>query len=181
MLQKVNAIEKSLAPLKERLNACQAYEAPCQPTAQQPGRYNTKELCFNCHKPGHVVKNCPKKFSIGASHENQTMQMKCHGTPKYVKVVIDGVRKLALLHSGSDVSVLPTSTISVHKTHPKTRTLIAANNTKIQVKGEVDVLSSILPHEVVNACSVNEFKNKFDVFISMNDSLYDYKQNIIFD
>lgn len=37
-----------------------------------------------------------------------------------------------------------------------------------------------LPVEVVNAQSVNEFKNKFDIFIGMNESLYDYRKEIIF-
>jgi len=37
-----------------------------------------------------------------------------------------------------------------------------------------------LPCGIVNACSMNDFKNKFDDFISTNESLYNYRQEIIF-
>ncbi|ESN93942.1 hypothetical protein HELRODRAFT_180351 [Helobdella robusta] len=75
-------------------------------------RSRSEKVCFGCGKPGHFISQCPQKN-------------------------IPNKKRLGLLDSGSRVSIIPSSMVDVARVTPTKRSLKAANNTEIPIKGEM--------------------------------------------
>ena len=109
-------------------------------------------LCWTCGLPGHISRNCPRKGQVNTENPsctdtaNRSMRKRKKNLrildESYVYITLRLRSKLVpcLLDSGCEATMVPRSLLNcrqVKNMKPTTRKVYAANDTPIQVEGEI--------------------------------------------
>jgi len=129
-----------------------ATHTPPPPSAQKSypiqgrGRQAAHGNCFTCGQPGHSYRFCPaavqsQGFDNGPSVMPPTTNHFISGSRSaYLPCRVFGRKRWCLLDTGSEVSVIPARYVPSNAVKPSTRTLNAANGTRIPVSGETNLM-----------------------------------------
>ncbi|ESO03833.1 hypothetical protein HELRODRAFT_184267 [Helobdella robusta] len=118
---RMKAVERQLNALRQSVDVIQDHKVQ-----SAVPRSRGEKVCFGCEKPGHFISQCPQKNI--PNNDDQTL---------YLPILINGKKRLGLLDSGSCVSITPSSMVDAASVIPTKRSLKAANNTEIPMKGEM--------------------------------------------
>src|SRR5688572_2847956 len=118
--------------------------------------------CFNCGRAGHMARNCrrDRRYQNRQNRQNATTEPDASMPPDpvvmnhttrprmpdratnnavYIRGEINGRPQLCLIDTGSEVSLVPSSTVDGLELRSCNRVLMAANGSDINVLGEVRV------------------------------------------
>jgi len=114
------------------------------------GSHRSKLVCWGCGQVGHVQRNCAHPKPQPPNPHVETHREPSHAVmrgfkgmdrdPVYLNMELGGKKLLCLLDSGCDVTLVPQTVVSAIKgleVTPSSQHLWAANDTEIEITGEV--------------------------------------------
>src|SRR5678815_4377150 len=136
-----------------------------RPERDRPGppeNQRREMTCFNCGRAGHMARNCRRDRRYPNRQNRQTattepdastppdpvvmnnttrprMPDRATNNAVYIRGEINGRPQLCLIYTGSEVSLVPSSTVDGLELRSCNRVLMAANGSDINVLGEVRV------------------------------------------
>ena len=113
--------------------------------------------CWQCSMPGHMARNCPYSQPVtDATPTEPVNNYQIMGSSHaYVETVIGNKATLALLDSGSQLSIAPSSLVRPRDLTESRQILKAANSTEILVIGETILQCLIGEHIFEVPCLVS--------------------------
>src|ERR1043165_1249582 len=134
--------------------------------ARKSRKYNperSKKRCFACGQLGHYVKTCPQNLSSPfrpREEEDTAEQATLHqvkgSNTAYLSLRVNGKPTLALVDTGSELSIAPASLVQSKDITGSEQLLRAANGTAIQVRGEVVLQCQAEGYRFEVPCLVSE-------------------------
>src|SRR5678816_4184140 len=133
---------------------------PERDRAGPPENQRRSITCFNCGRAGHIARNCRQARRQNRQNETATTEPDASTPPDpvamnhttrpkvpdratsnavYIRGEINGRPQLCLIDTGSEVSLVPSSTVDGLDLRSCNRFLMAANGSDIRVLGEVRV------------------------------------------
>ena len=134
------------------------------PTNNWKSRRSDKR-CYRCHQLGHLQRNCPRmpppnrentRANEDEVDETANARVIKGSTNAYLPLRVNGRNVLALVDTGSEMSLIPASAIRKQDMKESQQLLKAANGTSIRVLGEIAVDCELSGQRFSAQCLVTE-------------------------
>jgi transposase InsO family protein len=185
--QAVVALQRQVGALQAAMEKLASSNASQQPAAastgdsrEPPARTNTTVrstiICFYCHQPGHLFRNCPKrkttKPSESSAHAKVLSTTKRHQVSVYLPIRYQQKEYRALLDTGCDISVLSSNILPDLSYQECSQRMTAANSSSIPIQGSTTVEFVVEGKPMTYRFLVS---NAIDEIILGSDFLADYQ------
>jgi predicted aspartyl protease len=153
-------------------------QAATDQTSRPSQTTSTNVVCFNCHQPGHIMRNCPKKRAkqkagtLGPSQANVLTMRTRRRVSVYVAIRYQGKEYRALLDTGCDVSVMSSRILLDVAYQESSQQMLTANNSPVPILGTATVAFTIGKLQVTHQFLVSD---AFEENILGSDSLESHK------
>ena len=120
---------------------------PPQPATQplQIQNATTQPCCFICRSPDHFARSCPSRNQSNGNNDRQLYNRGLNVSRNedvYIHMMIGSLRVIALLDSGCDQTIVPLRFVQNNPSLnivPTTKVVRAANGTKLDITGELEL------------------------------------------
>ena len=158
--------------------------------------FRGERRCYNCGEEGHFIARCPNPIRTEDPRTNQSeipVNVTDHLPPTitnhikgekgaYLRITIHGVKHLALLDTGSQISLIPRHIVPDLALDKTEQVLHAANGTNIGVMGEVNLVIHLgrtpIPLKCVVVDNVSEVLLGLDWMMTNVENI-DFKRKTI--
>ena len=146
--------------------------APQRPPVSRRGHHGrrrgralvNRDQCRICYQPGHWSYNCPQQQSLDPDNANvcgvSSPSQSSSVTYTYMNVILNRIKTVALIHSGSEKNLIPSRLVQGVSLKPCHTELFAANGSQINVLGSVClnvvVNGLFLPTELLVTDEIND-------------------------